>query len=1777
MNTPVTATGLGDLANIATQVLKTELTSSVESNYDLIDKILPTYDGNTKSLNFYVRSDNDPIAICLIRNKLIGKALEAISLEIDIEDWKSIKLALINRFGEQRTEVQILQEMMRCNKQRHESCEMFGRKIRDLLDALCGVGTTPKKDSRYYQTVAIDTYVDNLDYNVGLGVRLSQPKTLETAIALARQEEARLKRVEAKTNTVNPQNQTKSINSRPFVRQNNSNNWPRSVKTEPNPSTSKTQYPNKLNNIESLDNFEYIENEETLLEPEVPNNENFPESPDQNEATYMGGNFLIDTGASRSLISPESIGNFEFGQQITNEPYSISTAHGTSHHNQVAHIPLPPLFGTEPIVHKFLVFDFDSNYKGLIGNDLLRVLGARIDYNKKKLFTRTTAIPLLFDNIIIKRRLSQEAQLNNINTCRDDNELKNNLNRIRTDHLNSEEKREINKLCYQYRDIFYSEKMPLTFTHSVKHKLRLTDETPIFTKNYRKPPCEQVEIQKQVDDLVKKGIVRESMSPWSSPVHIVPKKADASGKVKWRLVIDYRKLNDRTIEDKFPIPNITDILDKLGRAQYFSTIDLASGYHQVEMDERDIEKTAFTTDRHYEFLRMPFGLKNAPSTFQRLMNNILRDLLYDTCIVYLDDILIYSVSLQDHIKKLKRVFDRLREHNFKVQLDKSEFLRKEVIYLGHTLTQEGLKPNEDKIKAIKKFPIPATQKEIKSFLGLVGYYRKFIPDFAKMTKPMTKCLKKNAKVTHTPEFIDSFNKSKDILCNAPVLQYPDFEKPFILTTDASDVSIGAVLSQGTVGTDRPIAYASRTLSQTEIKYSTIEKELLAIVWAVKYFRPYLYGRKFTIYSDHKPLTWLMSLKDPNSKLTRWRLRLEEYDYQIVYKKGKYNTNADALSRIKINALDIEPQPSTSSAQHDLFQEIESITDIPIIESTQSQVVRDDSNDIDVCDVDIRTLLDIPVTPSDTQSQRNENMDGIADNDDVITDDSNKIIPTCPDAIDKQLKQFHIRSSPGNEYRIEDHSKKNFVIKNVFIPINNTEEQVIKFLREHTIADRKFFCYYHNEELFPIFCKVLNSVFDNNRGPKLVRCLTRVTLVDNANEIEQLIKRYHEGKTIHRGIQETYKKLRKNYHWTNMLITIQKYINDCETCRKSKYERNPIKPPLALTETPEKPMDHMFMDLFSIDGCTFLTIIDNFTKFAQAVMLPAATGIHVAEALLSLLSIIGIPNKITTDSDHKFDNEIIKEICAMHKINIHFTTPYNPNSNSPIERFHSTLGELIRIQKLTDKSDINSLIRNAIIAYNNTIHNATGFTPFELLYGHTSSRNPLELFYTTEFYQDYVQKHKAQMENAQKLVSLKLSIDKEQTITKANKTSEIIPFKIGDKVYKQVAKTARSKKTEPRYLGPYTIIRIHPNNIYEIIGKHVNSKSIRVHCRLLRRPSVTIAESPSPASLRENIHLLENVIGIKAYSTLTSITFILEVPLISPASYDLLHLYSIPNNKNLTRIPKAPLLILGSKEYAYPHEPCQRLDDELSICNHLQLESIQNEDCIVQVIRHAASNNCRYAEVILPPVKIQQVHQNTWLVISRNPEILKVKCGNDEKYQRIQNTYLLTTTEACKLEINGQVLQTHHKTLNIKETIPLPRIHLPESNVTWKNVHLENINLDKLHAIATSISMQPEISNDYGIATKPSWTSIILIAILAAVAAYYARRKFGTIKCTRTKRNARNTPEDIELNVVPRTESTSLAQPLQLQAHTLAEHHRLREPTPTVRSPLGREELCRLSP
>lgn len=470
---------------------------------------------------------------------------------------------------------------------------------------------------------------------------------------------------------------------------------------------------------------------------------------------------------------------------------------------------------------------------------------------------------------------------------------------LRTDHLNNEEKTNLLKVIAEHQDVFFIEGENLTFTNAIKHKIITTDETPVHKKSYRYPFCHREEVQRQVLKMLEQGIIRHSSSPWTSPIWIVPKKADASGKKKWRLVVDYRKLNEKTIDDRYPIPNISDILDKLGRCMYFTTLDLASGFHQIEISEEDVAKTAFSVENgHYEFLRMPFGLKNAPSTFQRVMDNVLREHIGIRCLVYMDDIIIFSTSLKEHLENLSKILTTLEKYNMKIQLDKSEFLKKEVAFLGHIVTPEGVKPNMDKIEAIKKWPLPKTEKELRGFLGILGYYRKFIRDFAMIAKPLTKALRKGEAINHSKEFVDSFERCRNILTGSDILQYPDFEKPFILTTDASNYAVGAVLSQGQIGSDKPIAFASRTLNKSEENYSAIEKELLAIVWACKYFRPYLYGRKFTLYTDHKPLTFSLNLKDSNSRLIHWRLYLEEFDYEIKYRPGKQNIVADSLSRIQ---------------------------------------------------------------------------------------------------------------------------------------------------------------------------------------------------------------------------------------------------------------------------------------------------------------------------------------------------------------------------------------------------------------------------------------------------------------------------------------------------------------------------------------------------------------------------------------------------------------------------------------------------------------------------------------------------------------------------------------------------------------------------------------------------------------------------------------------------------------------------------------------------------------
>ncbi|UYV78462.1 hypothetical protein LAZ67_16001480, partial [Cordylochernes scorpioides] len=457
------------------------------------------------------------------------------------------------------------------------------------------------------------------------------------------------------------------------------------------------------------------------------------------------------------------------------------------------------------------------------------------------------------------------------------------------ENLSPKEQKELKQVLERYGDLFSSR---LGRTNLAKHRIDTEDAKPIKHKPYRVSAKERDIIKEQIDEMLTEGIIRPSSSPWSFPVILV-KKRDG----KYRFCVDYRKLNNVTVKDVYPIPRIDEVMDTLQGSTHFSAIDLRSGYWQVEVEERDKEKTAFTTAHGlYEFNVMPFGLCNAPATFERNMENMLGNLRWQICLCYLDDVIIYSPDFPTHLKRLEAVFRCFRESNLRSNDKKCRFAFEELEILGYITSKHGIKPAEHNIKAVRNFPRPKKVKEVQSFLGMCSYYRKFIKDFSKIADPLTNLIKKSVSFIWTERQEEAFQTLKTALLSPPILGHFNPNAPTYVHTDASNIGIGATLVQDIGGEEKVISYLSRTLSKAEQNYSTTEKECLAVVWSMSKLRPYLYGRHFKIVTDHHALCWLKNLKDPTGRLARWALKIQEYDFDIIHKSGKKHLDADGLSR-----------------------------------------------------------------------------------------------------------------------------------------------------------------------------------------------------------------------------------------------------------------------------------------------------------------------------------------------------------------------------------------------------------------------------------------------------------------------------------------------------------------------------------------------------------------------------------------------------------------------------------------------------------------------------------------------------------------------------------------------------------------------------------------------------------------------------------------------------------------------------------------------------------------
>lgn len=597
------------------------------------------------------------------------------------------------------------------------------------------------------------------------------------------------------------------------------------------------------------------------------------------------GKLLVDTGAKHS------IGSVSLKRHLCKNGHTFETvftelkyADGRSvaQNVEVAHVDVK----VRGIVVTVSFIMLPSATESLLGMNFIQSVGMVLDFDLGLWYVRQdrTPQPLCFESVS-----SPPLGCASVGLREDEGS-----------HLVPHERDRLSTLLNSHEDIFTPGGGPTKFA---QHRIDTGDAVPIAGPPYRVSPAKKEIIRKELDKMLEEGVIEEAESEWAAPVVLIPKK---NGEI--RFCVDYRKLNHVTRTDQYPIPVIDELLKSTKANCVMSTIDLKAGYWQTEVAPEDRHKTAFTTPfGTFQFRRMPFGLKNAPATFQRLMDRM-RSGLKDVCVLtYLDDILVISQDLDRHLDDLQQVFDRLRLFNLKANRDKCVFARERITYLGHVISAQGIEPDPSKVEAVVSMKPPKNLKELKTFLQTCSWFRKFIPQFSEVARSLTDLTKKDRRWQWGETENKAFEELKLRLSTSPVLRQPDFNEPFILRTDASAFALGAVLMQGPTTTEeRPIEYASRLLTSAERNYHTTEREALAVVWALEKFRGYVEGARVQVATDHQPLRWLLSLKTPSGRLARWAMKIQSYDLDIGYTPGRVNVVADTLSR---PVIDEEGEPA----------------------------------------------------------------------------------------------------------------------------------------------------------------------------------------------------------------------------------------------------------------------------------------------------------------------------------------------------------------------------------------------------------------------------------------------------------------------------------------------------------------------------------------------------------------------------------------------------------------------------------------------------------------------------------------------------------------------------------------------------------------------------------------------------------------------------------------------------------------------------------------------------
>ena len=820
------------------------------------------------------------------------------------------------------------------------------------------------------------------------------------------------------------------------------------------------------------------------------------------------------------------------------------------------------------------------------------------------------------------------------------------------------EQEQARKLLLNWEHLFAQDDLDLGKTALIKHKIKLTNQTP-FKERYRRiPPHMYDDVRAHIQEMLDIGAIRKSHSPWASAVVLVRKKDGGL-----RFCIDLRKLNERTIKDAYSLPRIDETLDSLQGSQWFSSLDLKSGYWQVEMDEESKPLTAFTVGPlgFYECERMPFGLTNAPATFQRLMENCLGDLNLHWCIIYLDDIVIFSKDPVSHLERLEAVFRKLEEAGLKLKPSKCELFRRRLAYLGHVISAEGVATDESKIEAIKNWPTPITVTNVRSFLGFTGYYRRFIPKYVQVARPLHELTsgenagKKKAAIKWDSRCQKAFDDLKTLCTTAPILAYADFTKPFKLHTDACGTGLGAVLYQTREdGTEAVIAYASRSLNKAESHYPAHKLEFLALKWAVvEKFHEYLYGSTFDVHTDNNPLMYILTTAKLDAASHRWVASLANYNFRLHYRSGKANIDADALSRV--SWPECVPDNSGTGLK---------------VNAAAVRAIQEAALDQPACPIEAYSH-DIHVVGEMQDSQQVAQM---------TLDDWRRAQEADPAlaAIIEKLKAGSLD---------QDWCKQT----------NSPELNLYKWERNNLTLQK-------------------GILYRRARPRESDESLLQLVLPPAYREVA--LKGCHD-EVGHLGLERMLDLMRDRFFWPHMAVQVKEHVGKCRPCLAFKA-RQPKAPLENIVAT--HPLELVHLDFLCLEPGkgreeNVLVITDHFTRYAQAYVTRTQMAQTTAKTLWDKFIVhYGLPEKILTDQGRNFESQLVADLCVLMGVRKIRTSPYRLQTNGQCERFNSTLINMLGTLPKEKKSEWKDHVGTLVHAYNCTRNSATGFSPYYLMFG-----------------------------------------------------------------------------------------------------------------------------------------------------------------------------------------------------------------------------------------------------------------------------------------------------------------------------------------------------------------------------------------------------------------------------------------------------------------------------